>query len=115
MATSTRSTSRARTTTRAGTKGAGAGTGKGTTRKMPAPKFAPERGHGLLSRAWLGLAHIVGGAARVLGKETLAKGERRDGVPFFLVTLAIFGAVVKWFNPTDPVAVALDAYSFGGL
>ena len=115
MATSTRSTSRARTTTRAGTKGAGAATGKGTTRKMPAPKFEPERGHGLLSRAWLGLAHIVGGAARVLGKETLAKGERRDGVPFFIVALAVFGAVVKWFNPTDPVAVALDAYSFGGL
>jgi len=115
MATSTRSTPRARTTTRAGTKGAGAATGKGTTRKLPSPKFEPERGPGLLSRAWLGLAHIVGGGARVLGKETLAKEERRDGVPFFIVILAVFGAVVKWFNPADPVAVALDAYSFGGL
>jgi len=115
MATSTRSTPRARTTPRAGTKGAGAATGKGTTRKMPTPKFEPDRGPGLLSRAWLGLAHIVGGGARVLGKETLATEERRDGVPFFIVILALFGAVVKWFNPADPVAVALDAYSFGGL
>ena len=109
MATSTRSTSRARVTSpprRA--------TGKGTTRKLPTVK-AQEQKPGIFTAAWMGLAHAVGGAARVLGKETLAKDERRDGVPFLVFLLAIMGAIVEWFNPTDPVAVAMDAYTFGGL
>ena len=63
----------------------------------------------------MALAHLTGGAFRVLGKETLSKDERRDGVPFFLVLLAIVGAVVEWFNPNDPVAIALDAFTFGGV
>lgn len=63
----------------------------------------------------MGLAHTAGGAARVLGRESLAKEERRDGVPFFVVVLAVAGAVVEWFQPTDPVAIALDAFTFGGL
>ncbi|MCU1421117.1 MAG: cell division protein FtsK [Microbacteriaceae bacterium] len=82
---------------------------------MPTAKQAPAEGPGLLTSAWLGLAHAVGGAARLLGKETLAKDERRDGVPFFIFLLAIAGAVVEWFNPTDPIAIALDSYTFGGL
>ena len=36
---------------------------------------------GILTRAWMGLAHVTGGAFRLLGRETLAKEERRDGVP----------------------------------
>jgi len=70
---------------------------------------------GLISVAWLAIAHTVGGAARVLGKETLAKDERRDGAPLLLFVLAIVGAVVEWFNPLAPVAIALDSYTFGGL
>jgi len=111
MATSTKSTPRARASTpRAGTRA----TGKGTTRKLPVAQTVESK-PGVLSAAWLGLAHIVGGAARVFGKETLAKDERRDGVPFFIFLLAIAGAVVEWFNPTDPIAIALDSYTFGGL
>ena len=63
----------------------------------------------------MGFAHVVGGAFRVLGKETLVKEERRDGIPFFILLLAVIGAIVEWFNPNDPVAIALDAYTFGGL
>ena len=61
------------------------------------------------------MAHVTGGMFRVLGRETLAKDERRDGVPFFIVVLALVGAVVEWFFATDPVAVALNAWTFGGL
>ncbi len=63
----------------------------------------------------MGLAHLTGGAARALGPETLAKEERRDGLPFFLVLLAVSGAIVEWFFINDPVAQTLDAYTFGGL
>lgn len=63
----------------------------------------------------MGLAHATGGAFRVLGKETLAREERRDGVPFFIFILAAIGAIVEWFNPADPVAIALDSWTFGLL
>ncbi len=99
-----RSTSRARSTTSAATKRYPKG-------KSPAKVEEP----GILTSVWMGLAHAVGGAARLFGKETLAPEERRDGVPFLLVVLAIAGAVVEWFNPSHEVAIALDAYTFGGL
>ncbi|MDM4762559.1 DNA translocase FtsK [Galbitalea sp. SE-J8] len=83
-------------------------------RQPAASAYDPDR-PGLLTSAWLGMAHVVGGAARVLGQETFTKEERRDGVPFFIVLLAVAGIVVEWFNPTDPVAIALDAWTFGGL
>ena len=63
----------------------------------------------------MGLAHLTGGMFRVLGRETLARDERRDGVPFFVVVLAFVGAVVEWFFASDAVAVALNAWTFGGL
>ncbi|CAN5394417.1 DNA translocase FtsK [soil metagenome] len=129
MATSTRGTSRARTTTtrnnsrttangrassgRAAT-GKGA-TGKGTTRRMPVVKPKDLEKPGFFAVIWLAFAHVVGGAARVLGKETLEKDERRDGVPFFIFILAVVGAFVEWFNPSAPLSITLDAWTFGGL
>ncbi|HEU0256759.1 MAG TPA: DNA translocase FtsK 4TM domain-containing protein, partial [Microbacteriaceae bacterium] len=64
--------------------------------------------------AWLATAHGVGALARTLGPEMPAE-ERRDGLPFALVLLAVAGAVVEWFRPGREVASWLDAYSFGGL
>jgi DNA segregation ATPase FtsK/SpoIIIE, S-DNA-T family len=82
---------------------------------MPRGKQVVIEDDGPLTKAWMGLAHAAGAGFRVLGKETLAKEERRDGIPFFLFLLAAVGAIVEWFNPNDPVAIALDAYTFGGL
>ena len=112
MATSTRSNSRAR----------GSGATRTASRSRPAPTkklprvpVKPEPEHNALSRAYLGLAHVAGGAFRLFGKETLEKDHRRDGIPFFLLILAVAGAIVEWFTPTASLSVALDAWTFGGL
>ncbi|WP_104132422.1 DNA translocase FtsK [Cryobacterium sp. M91] len=117
MATSTKSTGRARTPAAKGaparkpaTRGAG-GTAAQKTVKFTAVEVKPSLG----ARAWMGLAHLTGGAARALGPEKLSKDERRDGLPFFLVLLAISGAIVEWFLINNFVAQQLDAYTFGGL
>ncbi|MRG61634.1 DUF87 domain-containing protein [Agromyces sp. CFH 90414] len=119
MATGTRSNKRASgtsartTSTRqatAATKKLPAATARGSKAK-PAGAERPN----LLVRAWMGLAHVVGAGARALGPETLAKEERRDGLPFFLVLLAVAGAVVEWFAINDPIAQTLDSWTFGAL
>ncbi|WP_285116236.1 DNA translocase FtsK [Leifsonia sp. fls2-241-R2A-40a] len=113
MATSTKSNSGARNSGRGG-----------STARKPASKTAQQKtvaypaadaGPSPLIRAWMGLAHLTGAAFRALGPEKLSKEERRDGFPFFLVLLAIAGAVVEWFLINDQVARTLDAWTFGGL
>ncbi|WP_150306679.1 FtsK/SpoIIIE family DNA translocase [Planctomonas psychrotolerans] len=132
MATRTKSTDRARTPASGRGGSQSSSGGKAPARKAsasPVRKSAPksdaktvaypvardEDEPGLLAAGWMGAAHLVGGAARALGPEKVSKEDRRDGIPFLLVLLAIAGAVVEWFNPTDPVALAFDAYTFGGL
>ncbi len=121
MATSTRSNGRA-----SGTPSRGSSSRTAPTKKMPATTAkasaaskkaaaAAPAGPNLLVRAWMGLAHVAGGAARALGPETLQKEERRDGLPFFIVVLAISGAVVEWFFINEPIAQTLDSWTFGGL
>jgi S-DNA-T family DNA segregation ATPase FtsK/SpoIIIE len=122
MATSsTKSTSRARGAS-SGRANASTGARKTPTRAAATQKTVrlnakaqPAEGSGLITRAWLGLAHVTGAAFRALGPEELAKEERRDGIPFLLVLLAISGAVIEWFLVANPVAVSLDAWTFGGL
>ncbi|NUU08050.1 DNA translocase FtsK [Leifsonia sp. C5G2] len=113
MATSTKSNSRARNSGRGG-----------STARKPASKTAQQKtvaypaadaGPSPLIRAWMGLAHLTGAAFRALGPEKLSKEERRDGFPFFLVLLAVAGAVVEWFLINDQVARMLDSWTFGLL
>jgi S-DNA-T family DNA segregation ATPase FtsK/SpoIIIE len=68
-----------------------------------------------VTRAWLAMAHVVGGAFRAFSPGELDKSERRDGIPFLLVLLAVAGAVVEWFLVSDPVAVSIEAWTFGLL
>ncbi|NIJ06248.1 FtsK/SpoIIIE family DNA translocase [Frigoribacterium faeni] len=117
MATPTKSTARSRSG-RGASAGASATRGAtAATKKLPAgkPPAPVDEGPGVLASAWMGLAHLTGGAFRLFGSESLDRDERRDGVPFLLVLLAVAGAVVEWLNPTSPVAVGFDAYTFGGL
>lgn len=69
----------------------------------------------ILVKSWLGLAHVAGGAARALGPERIEKEQRRDGIPFFILLLAIAGMVVEWFGVNDPIARTLDQWTFGGI
>ncbi|GGO64479.1 DNA translocase FtsK [Microbacterium nanhaiense] len=94
------------------------GSSKGSAAKpAPAPKKHigdPERPAAPV-RMWHGLARATGGLFRAFGQETLDKSDRRDGFPFFLVLLAIAGAVVEWFFINNPVAENISAYTFGGV
>ena len=63
----------------------------------------------------MGLAHGTGGLFRAFGPETLEKEQRRDGLPFLIVLLAIAGAVVEWFFIGNQIAQTISAYTAGGL
>ncbi|GAA2180813.1 DNA translocase FtsK [Leucobacter tardus] len=79
---------------------------------LPEP---PEPTEGVLTRAWLGLGHGVGAAARAFRLEPLDPADRRDGIPLLLTLMAIAGAVIEWFLIGQPIAVQLDAWTFGAL
>lgn len=113
MATSTKSTSRTRKPGRDGStaRKPGGRAAASTTVAYPTADVASSP----LVRAWMALAHLTGAAFRALGPESLSKEERRDGFPFFLVLLAVIGAVVEWFLIDNQIARTLDAWTFGAL
>ncbi|MET3636220.1 DNA translocase FtsK [Curtobacterium oceanosedimentum] len=117
MAGGTKSTTRSRASTSSrGSGSRGTSRTQATTKKLPQAAPTPVfREQNPVVTAWLAMAHGVGALFRLLGKETLAKDERRDGFPFLLFVLALAGGVVEWLNPTNPLSVTLDAYTFGGL
>ncbi|MDQ1129088.1 DNA translocase FtsK [Microbacterium sp. SORGH_AS_0888] len=108
MAKSTGTTTRGRTKSQASSRAA---------KPAPAPKryVGEEEKPPLAARAWMGLAHGVGALFRAFGPENLEKEQRRDGFPFFLVLLAIAGAVVEWFFIGAEGATLVSAYTVGLL
>ncbi|WP_282852585.1 FtsK/SpoIIIE family DNA translocase [Gulosibacter sediminis] len=99
-----------------GKKGSGSNStrSRGTAKNDTKVQFTNEE-LGLGARAWNGFAHSMGGAARALGRDTLAKEDRRDTFPTALVLLGIIGGVTLWFFPGNVIAENLNAFSFGGL
>ncbi len=81
------------------------------TRAYPAVDDRP----GVAVRAWLALAHVAGGAARAFGAENLEKSQRRDGIPFLLLLLAVAGGVGEWFLHSNAVAHQILLYTFDAL
>ena len=68
-----------------------------------------------VSRAWDTLAHGTGAVFRVFSHEPVHPDDRRDTVPFILVLAALAGIIVEWFNRGVGWAMALEAYTIGGL
>lgn len=88
------------------------------TKKIPAApkKYIDDADRpALIVRAWIGLAHGVGGLFRAFGPESLEKDQRRDGFPLLLVLLACLGAVNEWFFIGNEVAQNVSAYTVGLL
>lgn len=127
MATTSKSSSRGRSTSaRGGASSARKAPAKTTTAKnatakttrLPTAKtvaYPTEPSENVFVKMWMGLAHLAGGTARAFGPERFAKEERRDGVPFLILLLAIAGMVVEWFGVNDAVAQNLNAFTFGGI
>jgi S-DNA-T family DNA segregation ATPase FtsK/SpoIIIE len=68
-----------------------------------------------LGSGYLGVAHFFGGIIRAFSTEKLAKEDRRDGAPFFLLLLSVFGAANAWFLIGEPWALAIHNFTFGML
>ena len=62
---------------------------------------------------YLFFAHITGALARSLSQEKIAREDRRDGLPFFIIILAVAGAVINWFMPTVDWTQVLHTWTFG--
>lgn len=113
MARSTTTTTSAR-----GSSGSGKGGSSSRARK---PEPAPQRyvddvdKPPVIVRMWLAIAHATGGMFRAFGPESLEKDQRRDGFPFFLVLLAIAGAIVEWFLIGTDAGTTISAYTVGAL
>ncbi len=94
---------------------------KGTTSRARKSEPTPRRyvdeseRPGVIVRAWMGLAHVTGGLFRAFGPETLERDQRRDGLPFLIVLLAVAGAAVEWFMIGTEAGTTTSAFTVGFL
>lgn len=68
-----------------------------------------------LGKIYMGSAHLMGRGVRAFSTEKLADDQRRDGAPFFVFLLSIFGALFAWFLINEPWANAVHSFTFGML
>ncbi len=87
------------------------------TRPLPRATVRPQRpaGPNFFVVIWMGLAHAVGAIFRPFLAVKVEKEDRRDGLPFFLVVLAIIGATVEWFVPTVDWVRQVEQVTVGGF
>ncbi len=87
------------------------------TRVLPRATAAPVRpkGPNFLVVMWMGLAHATGALFRLFLREKVVKEDRHDGFPFFLVVLAVIGALVEWFMPTVDWIRLVEESTVGGF
>lgn len=95
-----------------GTAGRGAGStgsktgrsssGASATRRLPAVEQQQPWLLRVVSGAWLGLGHLVGGGVRRIGSDVsdLPAEERRDGAALFNLALGVFIATFAWWGLT---------------
>ena len=63
--------------------------------------------------SYLFFAHLFGALARSLSTEKIAREDRRDGLPFFFILLAVAGAVINWFMPAVEWTSVVHTWTFG--
>jgi S-DNA-T family DNA segregation ATPase FtsK/SpoIIIE len=63
----------------------------------------------------MGLAHAAGATFRLFLSDKVDKDDRRDGLPFFLLVLAVVGATVEWFVPSVEWVRLVEESTVGGL
>jgi len=80
------------------------------SQKSSTPGIGP-----IFAKGYMAAAHGLGGLIRAFSTEKLAADDRRDGAPFFVFLLSVFGALFAWFLINEPWAEFLHAYSFGLL
>ncbi len=87
------------------------------TRPLPRATVRPERlaGPNIFANIWMGLAHATGATFRLFLANKVDKDDRRDGLPFFLIVLALIGATVEWFVPTVEWVRSVEDFTVGGF
>ncbi|WP_443095000.1 DNA translocase FtsK 4TM domain-containing protein [Rothia koreensis] len=93
------------------------GTKKAATRSSRATTDAPDQPNWLVRAilgAWVGCAHLVGGAIRRMGtlRTELAPEDRRDGGALLMLVLALITAAVEWWSLAS---VGLQAVSWPAM
>jgi S-DNA-T family DNA segregation ATPase FtsK/SpoIIIE len=106
--------SRARSGAQAG-RASGSGSRASGAKAAPPPPSRPALPIRMVRGVWMGAAHVVGGAARRVGRgaRDLDPGLRRDGAAFFLLALAIVVAVREWWGLDGMAADAVHVVVAG--
>ncbi len=95
-------------------------TTKKATTKAPARRTTPARPplpFRMIRGVYMGVAHLVGGGARVVGQgaRDLDPDHRRDGVGFLLIAAAIVVAAREWWGLPGALGVAVHAVVAGTI